>query len=332
MEKNDIAIEVKNYSKKYKIWSDYVLKDISFNVKKGEFHGFIGANGSGKTTTIKSLIGAYAKYDGDISMFGFHSRTINAKKLIGYIPEAASFPKNFSAYKYIYHMSRIAGIKRKDAKIFAKKKLSEIGLGPLMNKSPNTFSSGQKKKVLLAQALVHDPMILIMDEPAANLDPEARMEFFSHLKELQKEGKTIFISSHILAELNKFVDSITILDGGQVAYTGGISGLKSKSTLEYKVFTENNDIVIEWLKKSKLSFVIREENLGKKSIIAQLENKTNVTKLLNFITKSNINVIEFRENLSNLEDIYSKFVKKGSVNTKGEHSIIGKNKERGKNE
>lgn len=319
--KNDVAISVEKFSKKYKIKADYAVKDATFEVKEGEFHGFIGANGSGKTTTIKSLIGAYAKYEGKITMFGLPSKSVDAKKMIGYIPEAASFPKNFSAYKYIYYMSRISGLKRKDAKNFANKKLKDIGLGPLMHKSPNTFSSGQKKKVLLAQALVHNPKIIIMDEPAANLDPKARMEFFSHLKELQKEGKTIFISSHILAELDRFVDSLTILDGGKVVYSGNILGVKNKSNLEYRISTSDNDAITKWLTKSKITYKTITNNLGANIIIAQMNNKTNVNKLMNFMNSSDMDVFEFKKDFANLEDVYNKFVKEGSTHTKGQDSI-----------
>ncbi len=220
MKENIPALEVKGFTKKYKGAKKAAVSDVDFNVYPGEFHGFIGANGSGKTTTIKSLIGAYAKFQGKINIFGLDHLSEEAKSKVGYIPEAAKFPKGYSTYKYIVYMSYLSGLSMKESKAFAEQVLKDTGLEKLKNRNPNTFSSGQKKKVLLAQALVHNPEIIIMDEPAANLDPKARIDFFDTLKKLQEKGVAILISSHILTELDKYVNALTIIDGGKVVFTG----------------------------------------------------------------------------------------------------------------
>ena len=114
----------------------------------------------------------------------------------------------------------LSGLKEKEASELVTKQLKDLKMWNLRQRSPNTFSSGQKKKILLAQSLVHDPDIIIMDEPVANLDPKARIEFFDTLLELRKQGKAIFVSSHVLAELDIYADSLTILDGGKIIYSG----------------------------------------------------------------------------------------------------------------
>lgn len=216
-------VQVINLSKKYNKKSNNVIDNLNFEIKSGEFHAFIGANGAGKTTTIKAIVGAYAKFDGKIIIDGFSNYTSIAKERIGYIAEKAVFPKNLNTLEYLATMAILSGISKKEAFKLAENKLKELNMENLYKKNPNNFSSGQKKKVLLTQALINNPKILIMDEPAANLDPIARIELFDLLKQLQSKGVSIFISSHILAELDKYADHVTILDGGKIVYTGKIN-------------------------------------------------------------------------------------------------------------
>ncbi len=318
------ALEVSSFSKRYKKKAPYAVSDVSFKVFPGEFHGFIGANGAGKTTTIKSLIGAYARYEGEVKIFGLKSNTAEAKSLIGYIPESANFPKNINALEYITYMSYLSGLTKKDAKALAIKNLKDIGMLPLAKRKPSTFSSGQKKKILLAQALAHDPKMLIMDEPAANLDPKARFEFFDNLKFLQKQGKAIFISSHILTELDKFVDSVTILDGGKVVYTGTVAELTKNEEMIYRIHTDNDVSVKKFLKSKKISFKISDDKDA--VILAKMLNRKNIMDFLTFTNKSKILISEFKNNVISLDEVYNHFVKLGSVETKGQHSKDGRKK------
>lgn len=314
MANDSLALSVKGFSKKYRGRKNYAVQDVNFELRKGEFHGFIGANGAGKTTTIKSLIGAYAHWEGDIKVFGIKNTLIAAKKRIGYIPEAANFPKNLTALQYITHMSNLAGIPFKEAKVMAKKNLEEFGLGPVMHKKPTTFSSGQKKKVLLAQALVGNPDIIIMDEPAANLDPKARGEFFNELKKLQKEGKTIFISSHILAELDSFVDSVTILDGGKVVYSGSTEDLSSNNALVYHFAFRDKESKEKFAKKLD-QMSLTHTNEGPLLMKATMLQEENIEKVLAFVVKNKIRLENMISNRQTLQQAYDKYVQKGSVDT-----------------
>lgn len=315
-EKQVAAIKVSNFSKRYKGRNNYAVKDVSFEVKPGEFHGFIGANGAGKTTTIKSLIGAYANYEGKVEIFGHLNKTKEAKLKMGYIPEAANFPKNLSTVQYITHMANLSGMKMKDAKAFANKELDFIGLGRLKNEKPMSFSSGQKKKVLLAQALVADPDVIIMDEPAANLDPKARGEFFDTLKSLQQRGKAIFISSHILSELEHFVTAVTILDGGKVVYSGSKEKLLGTKGLEYRFAFETEEDTKEFaahVKKAK-----HDSRIEDGFLIVQLENKENLDKAVEYIAKHKLHIRTLMANRKTLQQAYDEYVKKGSNDTRSD--------------
>ena len=221
----EVIVKVKNFTKKYPKTDRPAVSNLSFEIRKGQFHAFIGANGAGKTTTMKALVGAYApsKWQGEILIDNIPNQSALAKFKIGYVPEKAVFPHNFTTKQYLENFARLAGLSDQEAKSFTENTLKEFKMEKLANKSPELFSSGQKKKILCAQALCHDPDVLILDEPAANLDPIARHELFQMLKQIQDKGKSIFISSHILAEVGQYANYATILDGGKIVYSGAIT-------------------------------------------------------------------------------------------------------------
>ncbi len=226
---NEYIIEVQNFSKSFK--KSMAVDDISFAVKRGSFHGFLGANGAGKTTTIKAMIGAYGVFKGQIFIEGMLSKTKEAKESIGYVPERPIFPVSQNVLTYLTYMGNLSGLDLKDSKARAEELLIKYNIENLAKKNPNKLSSGQKKKILLIQALINKPSLIIMDEPASNLDPIARAELFNDLRELNKEGVTIFITSHILAELDGYIDHATVLSKGKIIYNGNVNSLKGNKTL-----------------------------------------------------------------------------------------------------
>ncbi|MCU4706623.1 ABC transporter ATP-binding protein [Mycoplasma sp. CSL7503-lung] len=225
-------LEVNNLKKIFSK-SNRGIDEISFSVNSGSFHAFIGENGAGKTTTIKTIIGAYTNYQGDVLINNIDIKNAEAREILGYVPEVAIFPKELTVYNYLYNLSILSNIKKEVAKERIYHYLKLFNIENLINEKPYNFSSGQKKKVLLIQALLHNPKLLILDEPAANLDPTARFELFSLLKNINKNEKiTILISSHVLAEIDKYVDSVTLIHNGQILYSGD-----KKESLE-KLFYE----------------------------------------------------------------------------------------------
>ncbi|MDR2461891.1 MAG: ABC transporter ATP-binding protein [Mycoplasmataceae bacterium] len=306
---------VRNLTKKYFGRKMPAINNISFNVYPGQFHAFIGANGAGKTTTIKAIIGAYSKWSGTILINGVKNNKEIAKKMIGYIPENARFPENFSALKYLEWTVTLSGISMREAKKIAEEKLKELKMWNLRKKSPNGFSSGQKKKILLAQALIHNPDIIIMDEPVANLDPKARSDFFNLLVELAKKGKAILISSHVLAELDLYFDSATILDGGKIIFSGSSEKLfEIFSKNRYLCEVDNEKKFISIIKKTKIKF-IKKNNQNCNEYILTIPNKGDVLKLQKSLTTNKITINNFSKIQPSLEEIYDKLVIKGSVDT-----------------
>lgn len=239
-------IKVRNLTKKH--YSKKIVNNVSFDVFPGEFHLFLGPNGAGKTSTIKAIIGAYSKYKykGTITIKDKKNDDIEAKKLISYVPENAIFPKKITLIDYLYLVANLSNIEENKIQARVEQVIDEFGLRNLKRKKPHNFSSGQKKRVLLAQGMISDPEILILDEPVANLDPTSRMEIFEYLTYLKNKGKTIFISSHIFEEISKYITYCTIIDNGKVAYDNFYSGGKISLSDLYKRYTNAaNTIVIK---------------------------------------------------------------------------------------
>lgn len=315
----DVFLEVLHLRKQYNKKAKPAVNDISFKVRKGEFHAFIGANGAGKTTTIKSIVGAYAEFDGKIKICGIDNKLKESRKKLGYIPENARFPSKMSTYNYLKSMAELNGLTSKEAKEFTEKILKEFNMWNLKNVSPNKFSSGQKKKILLAQSLSNDPDILIMDEPTANLDPKSRISFFDILKDLQKQGKSIFISSHILSELDIYADSMTILDGGKIVFTGKREDAMSE-TMKYNYKIE----VINKFENLNISphMIIKEYPASeKKMYIISSDNKYTINDFINTLIEKN-NFISIEKYHLSIEEMYKKFVIYGSVHTGGKTATI----------
>jgi ABC-2 type transport system ATP-binding protein len=221
----NICCAIKNLSHSYK--THQAVKDVSFTIAKKSIHGFVGPNGAGKTTTLKVLATLVKPQRGTVTMFG-HDVARNYKKVrrqVGYMQDHFSMYRQMTVFEYLDFFGAAYGMAQK-----ARTKTIDdiLALTDMANRSDSLIrglSRGMQQRVSLARALVHDPELLLLDEPASGLDPRARIELMEILQELCSLGKTIFISSHILSELAALCDAVTILDRGEVKYTGAMDGL-----------------------------------------------------------------------------------------------------------
>jgi ABC-2 type transport system ATP-binding protein len=295
------AISIEKYTKKFKKF--VAVQDINMEVGQGKIHGFIGPNGSGKTTIIKTLIGAYVHKNGVIKINAFKAGTITANSLIGYIPERASFPSHLNCIQYLQSMAEVSGFSAKNAKIKAKDIMEELGLMHLSKRNPNNFSSGMQKKILLAQALLNDPEVLILDEPAANLDPVARKELFDTLFLLKNSGKSILISSHILSELERIVDEVTFIHYGKIIYSGTLDKFDGL-TQDVFIKSKDNEALSKYLNELGYETIL---NLGNELVVKDIEDQFR-KKLQYNVSLSGIEVSVYRS--SDLMSIYDYLLKK----------------------
>ena len=230
-------IEIKNLTKKY---GDFkAVDDISFTVNDGEIFAFIGHNGAGKTTTIKSIVGINDFDNGDILINGKSIKTqpIECKKEIAYVPDNPDLYENMKAIDFINFICDIYEISEEVRKENITKYSKMFEMENHLNDIISSFSHGMKQKIALISALVHEPNILIMDEPFVGLDPKAVFDMKSVMKEMCALGKSVFFSTHILDVAEKLCDRVAIIKSGKIVKIGKMDDIKGDESLE-QVFLE----------------------------------------------------------------------------------------------
>jgi len=212
-------IDVKNLSKNFEAIN--AVKEISLRVEKGEVLGFLGPNGAGKSTTMKMITGYLTPSSGAVSIAGINilQNPISAQRHIGYLPEGAPAYGEMTTYNYLDFIASIRRIPRKDKKNRIHDVIDKINLNSVANRKIEDLSKGYKRRVGLAQAIIHDPNILIMDEPTDGLDPNQKHEIRSLIREMAPK-KAIIISTHVLEEVDTVCTSTAIIDMGEIIFSG----------------------------------------------------------------------------------------------------------------
>ncbi len=214
------ALEIHNLLKKY--GNTIAVDSISFSVPKGEFFGFLGPNGAGKTTTIKCVTGISNLDSGTIKVFGIDvvKEYREARKKIGLAPQEYNVDIFASARDILYYVAGYYGIPRSERKKKIDDILERFEMGQHGDKPFQALSGGLKRRVMLARAMIHDPDLLILDEPTAGVDVELRHDLWRYLQEMNKAGKTILLTSHYLEEVELLCNRIAIIAGGVIAAIG----------------------------------------------------------------------------------------------------------------
>ncbi len=231
-----VIIKVTNLSKHYK--EIKAVDDISFEVNHGEIYGFLGQNGAGKSTTIRMLLTLVEPTQGKIEIFGKDLRTHRKEilKQVGAIIEKPDLYKYLTGLENLSIFSRLSGIKSTEKQLL--QQLEMVGLGNRVHSKIKTYSQGMKQRLGIAVALIHDPKLIILDEPTNGLDPQGIADMRNLILQLSKErGKTIFVSSHLLSEIEMVADKMLILDKGKKIVEGAVNELfdSSKTMVELEV-------------------------------------------------------------------------------------------------
>ena len=232
------VIDIRNLSHRYK--THLALSGVTFTVAAKSIHGFVGPNGAGKTTTLKVLATLLRPQTGSVSLFG-HDIVRERKEVrrkIGFMPDHFSMYRQMTVFEYLDFFGAAYGLLQSQRDKTIADVLALTDMAGRRNDLISGLSRGMQQRVSLARVLVHDPEVLLLDEPASGLDPRARIELMEILEELRRLGKTIFISSHILSELATLCDHVTIMDRGMVKYTGSMRGLVTQSegsTAHYQI-------------------------------------------------------------------------------------------------
>ena len=206
------------------------LEDLNLEIGSGTLHGFVGPNGAGKTTTMRILATLLSPTSGEAWIDGVSilKNGREARKLVGYMPDFFGVYDNLKSWEYLDFYARCCGIGKAQRAGMIERLLDLVQLQDKKNEYVDALSRGMKQRLCLARSLIHDPKLLILDEPASGMDPRARAEMKGILKTLREMGKTVMISSHILPELAEMCDSLTILDHGRLVFSGSVEALAEK--------------------------------------------------------------------------------------------------------
>jgi ABC-2 type transport system ATP-binding protein len=302
-----MSIAVKNISKIY--GAQTAVNHISFAIAKGEIVGFLGPNGAGKSTTMKMITGYLAADTGSIEVAGetVSAHSLSAKKKTGYLPEANPLYHDMYVREYLAFIAAVHDLKNPKQAI--EQVIASTGLTVEANKKIGQLSKGYKQRVGLAAAIIHDPEVLILDEPTAGLDPNQLAEIRALIQQLGK-NKTILFSSHILQEVQAICDRVIIIDQGNLVADDTLGNLQ-KTTNGTTIVTVRFKEIVDPSLLSQLEKVISTtghsgELEGSSFQITTLEPDRVKTQLLELSLKNKLNIVSLQSESNSLENIFRK--------------------------
>jgi ABC-2 type transport system ATP-binding protein len=201
------------------------VDNLTLTIPAGQVFGLLGANGSGKSTTIKILLGLQRATAGHCEVGGIPCDRVEARQPVGYLPEAPDFYRHLSGRELLRFYGRLAGLNEPRLRARVEAVLEEVGLGAAADRRVGTYSKGMLQRIGLAQALVHEPRLLILDEPTAGVDPVGTAEIIALIKRFRAGGRTVLLTSHLLGQIEDICDRVAILDRGRLVAEGAVAEL-----------------------------------------------------------------------------------------------------------
>lgn len=284
----------------------YTLGPVSFGVRAGEIFGYLGPNGAGKTTTIKIALGLLKPSAGAVTCFGRHSTDIEVRKRIGFLPEQPYFYQHLSAVELLEFFGQVFGLGSKDVRRKAGELLDIVGLSGFRTTPISRFSKGMLQRIGLAQALINDPDLVVLDEPLAGLDPVGRREIRDVILELKAKGKTVFFSSHILQDVEMICDRVGILSEGKLLKVAAVADVLQGSIR----FVEVTMSGLEVNKARQLGFGQVSQRGDR--VVVRLNPDADINEALRIMMTSGARVIAVVPQAQTLEDYFMGTVGKAS--------------------
>lgn len=304
-------IAVTNLSKHY--GAVKAVDDITFEVKKGEILGFLGPNGAGKTTTMKVLTGYLEPTGGKASVKDLDTsqKSLETKKLIGYVPESFPLYEDMLVYEYLKYIAEIRDIPKEKHRTRIKEMADVCGINEVMMKDINQLSRGYRQRVGLAQAMIHDPEVLILDEPTSGLDPNQIVEIRNLIKEIGKE-KTVILSTHILPEVTATCNRVIIISDGKIVADGTPDELLERDTsntvITLRLDKEYDDMEAEL---GRVDFVEKVKKLetkdGEPGFLVEAPKSNDIrAKVFQLAVDKGWTLLEMHAEQVSLEDVFHK--------------------------
>jgi ABC-2 type transport system ATP-binding protein len=302
------VLEIDNLFKAFKVGfipkKREILKGVSLSVAAGEIFGYLGPNGAGKTTTLKCVLGLIFPDRGKVRIFGHPPDSAVGKERLGYLPENPYFYDYLTAAEFLDFYARLFGLrkKEKDEKIAVLLRL--VGMEKARDLQLRKFSRGMLQRVGLAQALINDPALLFLDEPLGGLDPLGRKELRDIIVRLKQEGRTIFLCSHILQDIEMICDRVAIIVGGRIISQGALQSLISEKVL----FTE---VTLSGIDPADLVDLGEPVSTLGDRILLKIVQEDNIENLMALVHERKGRIHSLVPRTETLEDIFVEMVKKG---------------------
>ncbi|MBE1553631.1 ABC transporter ATP-binding protein [Sporosarcina limicola] len=305
-------IEIKGLTKKYGKF--HALDNLNLTLKEGTVFGFVGANGAGKSTTFLILATLLQATAGDVFINGVNIREkpSEVRKMIGYMPDFFGVYDQLKADEYLDFYGASYGIPEVERKKLIPQLLELVNLTHKRYDYVDLLSRGMKQRLCLARSLIHDPKVLILDEPASGLDPRARIEMRDILKTLKDMGKTILISSHILPELAEMCDEIGVIDNGRLIAHGSVAEIQAKLQGEKTItvrFTSPLEGTIAFFEEDPFVSTIEPTNAADGISFSFKGTEEDQVNLLKRAIGHGIPILSFMERVTNLEDVFMEITK-----------------------
>ncbi|MEX2130288.1 MAG: ABC transporter ATP-binding protein [Pseudohongiellaceae bacterium] len=299
-------IEINHLTKKFNQFT--AVDDLTFTVREGEVLGFLGPNGAGKSTTMKVITGFLAPTSGTVKIDGFDitQSAIEAKSLIGYLPEGAPSYGDMTTLEFLNFIAQVRGYRNEQIAERVNRVIEQVELGKVRHQTIETLSKGFKRRVGLAQAIMHDPKVLILDEPTDGLDPNQKHHVRALIRNLARE-KIVIISTHILEEVTSVCTRAIIIANGRIVVDGTPAELESRSRYHQAVsirLTSRYDLVADLANRPEIAAVEQDEQDELSFTILSRDGKPIFAAVSELAQTRHWPVSEFHVNRGELEDVF----------------------------
>jgi ABC-2 type transport system ATP-binding protein len=301
-----MSLEVNQLTKNY--GSQKVLDEVSFSVTPGRILGFLGPNGAGKSTTMKIICGYLTSDGGAVTVLGKNALTApkQVSSLIGYLPEHNPLYLDMYVREFLAFSGGLYGLSGNLLKQRVKEMLQKTGLEPEQHKKISQLSKGYRQRVGLARALIHDPQVIILDEPTTGLDPNQLVEIRALIREVAA-NKTLILSTHIMQEVEAICDDVVIINKGKILVADSLENLKSSSSEIQLVLETEEALELEWFVPFDS---VRFGTKGKSEVIISASNAGEARKgIMQLIQHRQLNLISLNQNKKNLEQIFGEITR-----------------------
>ena len=301
------ALSVENLTRHF--GSTRAVDGVTFTVESGRIAGFIGPNGAGKTTTMRILATLEVPTSGEAHICGFSTvdDPERVRQVVGFMPDHFGVYPYVACWEYLDFFARAYGLRGAERRDAVKRTLAYTGIDSVADKPTRALSKGMRQRLSLGRALIHDPSALILDEPAAGLDPRARIELRRLIRDLADRGKAILVSSHILTELSDIVDEVIVIEQGRLVAAGPMADIRQQldrsCTIEL-VVAENPEGAVAWLQERLKVRHVEQNGMKIQVVCAETEEEVDEADVLVKLVGAGFRVRRFGVRQETLEDLF----------------------------